>query len=67
MASTAQHRSRAALARVVIRDTAGLIGLVLIGTGLWLVYPPAALITVGALLFGAAAAGTVLATRRAPR
>jgi hypothetical protein len=36
------------------RDVLALIGLALLGYGLWLVYPPAAFIVPGAALFGIA-------------
>ncbi len=46
----------------LVRDLLALIGLALVGVGLWLVHPAASLVTIGALLFVAAA----LARTRGP-
>jgi len=43
-----------------LHDILALLGLLLIGAGVWWVYPPAALILVGAILLG------VAVTRRPP-
>ncbi len=39
------------------RDLVGIAGLGLLGTGVWLVYPPAALIVVGSALLALALVG----------
>lgn len=51
------------------RDLVGLVGLGLLGAGLWWWWPPAALMVVGVLLLLAALVGTVLAAPepRGPR
>jgi hypothetical protein len=40
-----------------MRDVLSVAGLILIGVGCWLVYPPAGLIVVGALLLAAGIGG----------
>lgn len=50
----------------MIKDLAFLLGLGLIGAGCWWVYPPAALIVVGALLLITSIVGHFYGTPRSP-
>lgn len=46
-----------------IYDWFGLIGLVMVAVGCWLIYPPAALIVPGVLLLGLSLAGVLRRSR----
>ncbi len=47
--------------RIDVYDALAMIGLILLGTGLWLVWPPVSLIVVGAIML---IVGTVGAARQ---
>jgi len=50
-------------ARPPLHDVLVVAGLVLLGAGLWWVYPPAALITIGALLIAGGVVGFIRTER----